>query len=295
MKQLTVFTPTFNRAYCLHQVYESLLKQTNPNFIWMIIDDGSIDATKDLVAHWIESNLIEIIYIFQQNQGMHGAHNTAYANITTTYNVCIDSDDYLTIDAVGIILEQIIDLDTSKFAGLLALDADKFGVIIGTKIPDFLRAVKLHELYIQYKMKGDKKIVLKTDIANKFPPYPLFKNERFVPLDYKYLMINQTYYFKPVNSVFCVVEYQSDGSTMNIFKQYRKNPKGFAFSRISRINYVPSINNKIRNSIHLVSSIIFSKDSSDLFKTKYTIIVLMCIPFGVLLNLYIRFKTVTRK
>ena len=48
MKLLTVFTPTFNRAYCLHQVYDSLLKQTNPNFIWMIIDDGSTDGTKDL-------------------------------------------------------------------------------------------------------------------------------------------------------------------------------------------------------------------------------------------------------
>ena len=45
MKILTVFTPTYNRAYCLHQCYESLKRQTNKDFIWLIIDDGSTDNT----------------------------------------------------------------------------------------------------------------------------------------------------------------------------------------------------------------------------------------------------------
>ena len=90
MITLTVFTPAYNRAYTLHKCYESLLKQTCKDFMWLIIDDGSTDNTKELVEGWIKENKINIKYIYQENQGMHGAHNTAYENIDTELNMCID-------------------------------------------------------------------------------------------------------------------------------------------------------------------------------------------------------------
>ena len=46
MATLTVFTPTYNRAYILNQCYESLVRQSCKDFIWLIIDDGSTDNTK---------------------------------------------------------------------------------------------------------------------------------------------------------------------------------------------------------------------------------------------------------
>ena len=100
MKTLTIFTPTFNRAYTLHKCYESLKRQTSKDFVWLIIDDGSSDNTKELVDKWINENEVEIRYYYQKNQGMHGAHNTAYKLIETEINTCIDSDDYITDDAV---------------------------------------------------------------------------------------------------------------------------------------------------------------------------------------------------
>ena len=95
MKKLTVFTPTYNRAYVLNKCYESLKNQTVKDFVWLIIDDGSTDNTKELVENWIKENKIEIRYKYQENQGMHGAHNTAYKLISTELNTCIDSDDYM--------------------------------------------------------------------------------------------------------------------------------------------------------------------------------------------------------
>ena len=97
---LTVFTPTYNRAYVLGRCYESLKKQTCKDFKWLIIDDGSTDGTEELVKKWIDENTISIDYKYQQNQGMHGAHNTAYELIDTEINVCIDSDDYMPNDAI---------------------------------------------------------------------------------------------------------------------------------------------------------------------------------------------------
>ena len=100
MKTLTVFTPTFNRAYTLHKCYESLKRQSSKDFVWLIVDDGSSDNTKEIVDKWISENEIEIRYHYQKNKGMHGAHNTAYELIDTEINTCIDSDDYMTDDAV---------------------------------------------------------------------------------------------------------------------------------------------------------------------------------------------------
>jgi len=42
---ITVFTPTYNRKYLIKNLFKSLLKQTNKNFEWVVVDDGSTDDT----------------------------------------------------------------------------------------------------------------------------------------------------------------------------------------------------------------------------------------------------------
>lgn len=290
MKAITVFTPAYNRAHLLPRLYESLCRQTSDNFEWLIIDDGSIDDTKKLVEKWQSDNKIGINYKFKQNGGMHSAHNMAYDVINTDFNVCIDSDDFMPNNAIEIILSAIIDLNTDV-AGIIGLDATSDNTIIGTVIPDHLKLVKLNELYTLHKVRGDKKVVYKTEIVKRYPKYPIYNGERFVPLDYLYLLIDQDYNLKPVNEVLCIVEYQDDGSSRNILQQYRNNPNGFAFSRISRIRFGKTFKEKFKNSIHLVSSAIFLKNVFWLRKTDERMLLIAAVPFGIALNLYIRFKT----
>lgn len=292
MKFLTVFTPTYNRIHLLPRLYESLKNQNDKNFIWMVVDDGSTDGTEGLVKEWQEDNEIEIIYYFKKNEGMHSAHNVAYEMVTTPWNTCIDSDDQLAEKAVEQIYSQIKDIENDDdFYAIVGLDADKQGKLIGTKFPDELKKIKFNEIYLKYHLAGDKKIVYKTKVMKDLPPYPIYEGERLVPLDYKSLLADQFAYIKPVNEVWCVVEYQEDGSTKNMLKQYRRHPRGFAFSRISRINYGTTLKERLKNAVHLVSSSLFSKDFNSLFKTKHTFLVFVAIPAGILLNLYIRLKT----
>lgn len=292
MKTLTVFTPTYNRAYCLDQVYQSLIKQTHSDFCWLIIDDGSSDNTKELVSHWIEEKRIEIHYHYQENQGMHGGHNAAYRLIETPINVCIDSDDYMPNDAVGKILNayQIIK-DDSKFAGLVGLDADKDGNIIGTKIPETITKTTLYDLYNTHGASGDKKLVYKTEVVKQYPAYPIFNGERFVPLGYLYQLIDQDYFLLPQNEVYCIVEYMPDGSSMNMLKQYRRHPKGFAFSRKSRMKLGKTFQDRFKNAIHYVSCSMFTKNAAFLKESPKKGLTILAIPFGIALNLYIRYKT----
>ena len=101
MATITVFTPAYNRAKTLPRTYSSLVKQDCKDFVWLIVDDGSTDETGELVKKWKQAdNGFEIRYIYKENGGMHTAHNTAYENIDTELNVCIDSDDCLAEGAI---------------------------------------------------------------------------------------------------------------------------------------------------------------------------------------------------
>ena len=292
MIKLTVFTPTYNRAHLLPRLYESLKNQSVKDFVWLIIDDGSTDHTSEIVKSWINDNELEIKYIFQENQGMSGAHNTAYRNIQTEFNTCIDSDDAIPPNGVEIILEEIKTIfDDPKVAGLIGLDATFDGKILGSSFPDNLTFATLQDINGKYGLRGDKKLVYKTAVMQSIDEYPLFPDEKLVPLSFKYLLADQHFVLKTVNRILCLVEYQHDGSTKNMLKQYRRNPRGFSFSRISRINLEPLFKDKFRHAVHLVSGVLFSGDWSTLWKTKFPLIVLLAIPGGVFLNFYIRLKT----
>lgn len=285
---LTVFTPTYNRAYTLHLCYESLKRQTCKDYIWLIIDDGSTDETKELVDGWILENKIQIRYFYQENQGMHGAHNTAYEKINTELNVCIDSDDYMPDDAVEKIISFWTDYGSENVAGIVGLDASREGEIIGTRIPVDLKTTTLSDLYGKHKVKGDKKLVYRSELTKDTPPYPLFPGEKYCPLSYKYILIDQQFPLLVMNEILCHVEYLADGSSMNIIKQYKKNPRGFSFFRKVAMQYAPTYKEKFRESIHYVSSNLMIDNKKYLLESPSKWTTLLATPFGFALYLYIQ-------
>ena len=107
MAFLTVFTPAYNRAQTLPRTYESLKNQSCKDFVWLIVDDGSTDQTKELAEKWQkEEKTFKIEYIYKKNGGMHTAHNVAYENIHTELNTCIDSDDKMAVEAVAKVMRD---------------------------------------------------------------------------------------------------------------------------------------------------------------------------------------------
>ena len=289
---LTIFTPSYNRAYILKKCYESLLKQTCKDFEWLIIDDGSRDNTKEIVENWITENKIKIKYIYQENQGMHGAHNTAYKNITTELNVCIDSDDYMPKDAVEIIKEEWSKIKNKKsVAGLIGLDARENGEIIGTEFKNEGIEITLFDFYNKENGQGDKKIVYRSDLTKKYP-YPIFEGEKYVGLAYKYHKIDLECKLITINKVLCIVEYLDDGSSKNMLQQYRRNPNGFCFYRIEEMKN-PNANffYRFRNAIHYVSSSLIAKKYNLLKDINNKKEIILAIPLGLILYIYILYKT----
>lgn len=282
---LTVFTPAYNRAHTIGRTYESLCRQTCKDFEWLIIDDGSTDNTRELIKGWIIENKIPIRYIYQANQGMHGAHNTAYENITTELNTCIDSDDWMPDDAVELIVNTWKEKGSDEFAGIIGLDATADGKVIGDRFPNDLKTTTLRGYYEDLKGSGDKKLVYRTAVICDTDEYPLFKGERYVGLIYKYHLVDEKFPLLVSNAILVNVEYQDEGSSRSMWKQYWNNPKGFAFLRKFDMLQTHSWKRKIMDNVHYVSHSIRSRNIQFISDSPMKWLTLFAILPGIILYL----------
>lgn len=289
-KTLTVFTPAYNRAHTIGRTYDSLCRQTSKDFEWLIVDDGSTDNTKELVGSWIKENKISIRYIWQENQGMHGAHNTAYRNITSELNTCIDSDDWMPDDAVERIISFWRKNGSEKYAGIMGLDATADDKILGDKFPDDFKETTERNYFERLQSRGDKKLVYRTDVITKYPEYPIFKGEKYVGLGYKYSLIDLDYKLLTSNEVYVIVDYQEDGSSLNMWRQYWCNPRGFAFIRLQDMDLGLSWKKKVVACVHYVSHSIRSGNWHFLKESHLPLLTFLMIPFGACLYMYNKHK-----
>lgn len=290
-KTLTVFTPTYNRGYIIKNCYDSLCRQTSKDFVWLVVDDGSTDNTAELIKEWQKKdNGFEIKYVYKENGGMHTAHNTAYKNIDTELNVCVDSDDYMTDDAVEKIIDCWKQCKSDDLAGIIALDIAQNGNVIGKELPLDVKETTLIGYY-ENGGAGDKKLIYRTDVINSVPPYPTFEGEKYVGLAYKYHLVDKKYKLHILNEPVCVVEYREDGSSLNMYKQYLNNPKGFAFLRKTEMLCTGSKKRCFIECIHYVSSSIISKNKHFIKESPKKLMTVCAIPLGVALTIMIKIKS----
>lgn len=286
---ITVYTPTFNRGYCLHRLYESLERQTTSHgmFEWLIVDDGSTDDTQQLVQSWIHQATFKITYIKQKNEGKMAKLNYIHRVLKTELCMCVDSDDYLVDNAIQKILTAWEKIRMRPdVAGIVGLDIYKTGKVVGTKFPQGMTLIRYSD-FGKNKVHGDKKFIYKTSVVNSYPAYPSIQGEKFPAPGYLYRLIDVDYKLWILNEPLCVVEYLDDGLSKNKFKQFINAPNSWAFYRKERIRLADNFPEKFRNSIHYVSSCIFAK--KNIFRdNKYFLLTLIAMPFGVLLNLYVR-------
>lgn len=294
MKTLTIFTPTYNRAHTLKRTYQSLGQQTCKDFEWLVIDDGSSDNTAEIVNQWIKESDFKIKYIFKENGGLYTGYNVAYANIETELNVCIDSDDYMPNNAVELIVNHWRKYGSDKYAGIIGLDFYHIkNTPIGGYFPQCLNDVYFLDLYTKNIHHGDTKQVMRTDLMKSVAPMIGFTGEKNFNPVYMYMQVCDKFPLLIINENLCYVDYQeNDSMSKAIYFQYRNSPNSFVKQRILELSLKRNtLKNKFRVAIHYVSTCIFAKESKWWSKTPNKLLTLMAIPFGLMLNLYIRYKT----
>lgn len=86
----SVIIPTYNREKILPRAIESILTQTFDDFELIIVDDGSIDKTEELIRNYKDER---IKYIYKENGGQNSALNRGLKEARGCYVAFCDSDD----------------------------------------------------------------------------------------------------------------------------------------------------------------------------------------------------------
>lgn len=260
----------------------------------MIIDDGSTDNTRELVADWMSQPLdFQIIYYYKENGGLHTAYNEAIAHIDTPLCVCIDSDDFMPDDAVERILTFWEAHGSDKVAGIVGLDFDLEGNVIGDPLPN-QPTVNLIDLLVgRYPIhNGDRTNVVRTELYKKFAPMQVYPGEKNFNPHYMHLQISKEYDFLVMNENLRFVDYQPGGMSNSMYRQYRNSPNSFAQTRRLYLSFPNTgLKFRFRQCVHYVSSSIIGKNGRFLNESPSKALTVLAIPFGAALAALVYFKT----
>lgn len=226
---LTIFTPTYNRTKELKKLYESLVKQTDKDFVWLIVDDGSTDNTEEYIERLKKENIINIEYIKQQNSGKYIAHNTGANNCKTKYFCCIDSDDWLEQDAIKHIKRDLKEIELNEI-GLIYPRPKPLDVKI-------LNPINISDLKYIYKRPIETTIVIDMEVLKK-EKFPENKKEKFMSEEILYNNLIKYGAFKYINTVIACGDYLDDGLTKNIYRLWKNNFNNTMLLFESRYSYI---------------------------------------------------------
>lgn len=283
---LTILTPAYNRSHTLYKLYESLEKQSYKEFEWVIVDDGSTDDTKDYIETLINKcNSFKIKYIYKSNGGKHTAINEGIKTISTPLTFIVDSDDFLTEDAVETIHEKWrIYENVPEIGSIWFLQSDTNDKLVGDEFSDNEFISTYTEVIINKEIKGDKRAVYLTKARKEFP-FPVFENEKFVGESTIHKRIGDRYKCVFVNKVIYKGDYLHDGLSKAGRKMRIKNPLGGMVNSKEFLTNGISINIRIKKMILYITYGYFAKIkvSKIIKESGDTILATICTPLSYLL------------
>lgn len=248
---LTIFTPTYNRAHTLPRLYQSLCLQTDSDFEWLVIDDGSTDDTENLLLQYKSEHKINIRYYKVTNGGKNRAVNKAVGLALGYLFMIVDSDDYLALETVVETIKEDIPFlkEHLNYCGIVGNKVYENFDIIGNSTTKEVLDTNFINYREKYKIAGDRAEVIKTLVMKEFP-LPELKDEKFCPEGIIWNRMAQKYMVRFVNKPFVICEYLADGMTRNIVANRSANPSGFLlyygeYCRLLNARYM----NRIKRSI----------------------------------------------
>ena len=242
--KISVLTATYNRASFLDKLYNSLLKNSDYGISieWLIMDDGSVDDTKNIVDRFKENikekeiKNLEIKYFYQENQGKMVAINNLVEKSSGDLIVDCDSDDYFTHDAFKIIKEEYenymkikgneneSEKECKNICGFCYLKYDKNGNNMGNNFNN--KETTMFDLYFKEGETGEKTIVFFSNVRKKYK-HELEHGEKFITEARMYHKMDEKYKMICINKPIMICEYQESGYTKNINKQFIENKYGY--------------------------------------------------------------------
>lgn len=224
-KGITVFTPIYNRAYCIKNAYDSLINQTFQNFEWIIVDDGSTDNLQEHINQWILKKKLDIKYVKVSNRGKMRAQNIAVKLASKPAFFVLDSDDSLKVDALESIWKWFEEIQyDDKFAGVSGLrDCKTVQVDLDYKYVDITNCERR-----KHGLSMDAAECYKTDILIDYLA-PEYDDENYIsPAIVTNAIGRDGYLVRWYNKKIYNFEFLDDGLTKSGDAKFYKNYRGWA-------------------------------------------------------------------
>ncbi len=235
----SVLIITYNRAHVLGRALESIEAQGCDDLEVLVMDDGSTDGTERLVRAWARRVPFEVRYLWQPNRGKPAAYNAALSELRGYFTVVLDADDALAPGALETFHRawQAIPAERRKgFAGVEGLCADwHTGRILGDPFPFSPMDADYLETRYRFKVSGDKKQALRTDVMRAYP-FPLFPGERDMRESVVWCRMAHRYVWRCINEVVQYCEQLSDGLSAQPHARRRGSPQGFRLAFLELLN-----------------------------------------------------------
>ncbi len=229
---ITIFTPCYNRAHLLSQLYQSLLEQNATNFEWLIVDDGSTDNTKEVVANFISENKIPISYFNKNNGGKHTAINYGVQKAKGALFFILDSDDFLSKDAVKLTTDAWVKIkDNKKIGGIIGLSEFTNGQLVGDAFLEDEWQLSFSDYYLKYHLRGDKSVAFKTSVMKEYP-FPEEAGIRFVFEAVVWHEMAKKYDVLALNKVIQYKEYLEEGLSDSSYKLWYIKSLAFSYFQL---------------------------------------------------------------
>lgn len=243
---LTVLTPTYNRGELLKRCFESLARQTDKDFEWVIVDDGSTDHTRDVVRGF--SADFPIVYKVKENGGKHTALNRSHGYLNGKYVLILDSDDYLTDTAVAQIKAAWAPYEDNAYIGIVTLLKGRSEGDPSCKAPDEHTPVDI----MRYKRicihSSDCCEVIRKELFQKYP-FPVFPGEKFVSEGALWNRVSFTHKCVYVNRVVYIADYLEGGLTKSGRALRIRNPRGGMYTANLNMNKKNFLTRRLKNGL----------------------------------------------
>lgn len=215
-------------------MYQSLIEQTSKDFVWLVVDDGSKDNTAEVLMRWKKEKKIDIEFYRQENGGKHRAHNLGVKMCNTDWFICVDSDDFLTKDAVDIFLAEIL-----QIVDEIGIMFPKYEVRKEFSGHWFQRGEKVHvsDLYIKLNKITETALLYKAKYLKECL-FPEYEGEKYLGEEIVYNELDRIGVMKVCDSKVYCYKYRDDGLTQNAFCHWKNSPIGMLALLSSRYNTI---------------------------------------------------------
>ena len=279
MPKVSIIVPVYNAEKYLQKCVDSILSQTLTDLQVILVDDGSTDNTENTVSMF-SSAYFSIRYVKKKNGGKHTAYNLALEHAMGTYLLCVDSDDFLTPDAIEVLREA-----ASPDCGICAYKATVDGIALSSEFPAEVKETTAFGLYSDLNCCGEYTFVYPVHIARK-APFPVFAGESFVTESVVYDRLDKLCKVSLLPKVITICEYQPDGLSARATELMKRNPAGYCLYFMQRIDLVGSLTARLLMAGKYQCFGIMAQKTRTAYCGKHQLLTAVSFPLGLLFLLY---------